>query len=71
MDLIGFIKDKAKGEVPKAFVTVKQGYAASEDALLECCKENLAPYKIPKIEFMDDLPKNPTGKIMKKELPRD
>jgi len=39
--------------------------------LLEYCKRNLAPYKIPKIAFIDELPKNATGKIMKKELPKE
>jgi long-chain acyl-CoA synthetase len=64
------VPDAIKGEVPKAFVTVKGGLKIKEEELLEYCKKNLAPYKIPKIAFIDELPKNPTGKIMKKELPR-
>jgi long-chain acyl-CoA synthetase len=35
------------------------------------CKESLALYKLPKIAFVKELPKNPTGKIMKTELPRE
>jgi len=65
------VPDAIKGEVPKAFVTVKEGFKVKEEELLEYCKRNLAPYKIPKLAFIDELPKNPTGKIMKKELPRE
>ena len=43
------ISDPIKGEVPKAFVTLKQGFKVTEEELLEYCKKNLAPYKIPKI----------------------
>ncbi len=43
----------------------------TEEALLVYCKKNLAPYKIPQIVFLEELPKNITGKIMKKELPRE
>ncbi len=59
-----------KGEVPKAFVSLKPGCALSAEDILEQCRRGLAPYKLPQIEFMAELPKNPTGKIMKKELPR-
>jgi long-chain acyl-CoA synthetase len=65
------VRDPLKGEVPKAFVTLKEGLKIKEEELLEHCKRNLAPYKIPKIALIDELPKNPTGKIMKKELPRE
>ena len=61
--------DPIKGEVPKAFVVLKSGFEVTEEKLLDYCRKNLAPYKIPKIRFMDELPKNTTGKIMKKELP--
>ncbi|MCX5824199.1 MAG: AMP-binding protein, partial [Deltaproteobacteria bacterium] len=65
------VADPVKGEVPKAFITLKPGVTATEEELVEHCKKNLAPYKIPKIAFVKELPKNPTGKIMKKELPRE
>jgi len=64
------IPDPIKGEVPKAYVTSKEGYEVHEEALLDHLRKNLAPYKLPKIQFMKDLPKNNTGKIMKKDLPR-
>jgi len=65
------VPDQIKGEVPKAFICLKEGITATEEELLEHCKKNLAPYKMPKISFMKELPKNPTGKIMKKELPKN
>ena len=65
------VPDPVKGEVPKAFVTMKQGFKFTEDDIAEYCRRNLAPYKIPKIAFIDELPKNPTGKIMKNELPKE
>jgi long-chain acyl-CoA synthetase len=65
------VSDPVKGEVPKAFIALKQGVAATEEELAEHCRKNLAPYKLPKIVFIKELPKNPTGKIMKKELPQE
>lgn len=65
------VPDNVKGELPQAFVTVKEGFKLKEEELLDYCKKNLAPYKVPKIAFIDELPKNPTGKIMKKQLPRE
>jgi long-chain acyl-CoA synthetase len=65
------IPDPDKGEVPKAFVTLKQGVRVTEKEIEEYCRKNLAPYKIPKVTFIDELPKNPTGKIMKNELPKE
>jgi long-chain acyl-CoA synthetase len=65
------VSDPVKGEVPKAFIALKPGLTATEEELAEHCKANLAPYKLPKIAFVEELPKNPTGKIMKKELPRE
>jgi len=65
------VADPVKGEIPKAFVALKPGMTATEEELAQHCKGNLAPYKLPKIAFIEELPKNPTGKIMKKELPRE
>lgn len=57
---------------PKAFVALGQGYTASDelsDELIEYCKAHMAPYKRPRwIEFMDELPKTPTGKIQRSAL---
>ena len=63
------VSDPALGEVPKAFVAPKPGKNLERKKLEEFCLENLARYKIPKFfEFMEELPKNSTGKIAKKEL---
>ena len=53
----------------KAFVVLKPGETATEEEMIEYCKEKLAAYKVPKvIEFIDDLPKSAVGKILRKEL---
>ena len=63
------VPDKVFGEVVKAYVILRKGATMTEDELQEHCKRYLADYKIPKyVEFVDDLPRNQTGKIMKKEL---
>ena len=64
------VADKNKGEIPKAFVTLKPGVEANEKELLNYCSQNLAVYKIPVIEFISELPKNPVGKIAKNMLPK-
>ncbi|MHA1649049.1 MAG: class I adenylate-forming enzyme family protein [Candidatus Helarchaeota archaeon] len=63
------VPDEIYGEVPKAFVVMKEGATASADEIIAYCKKNLADFKVPQyVEFRDDLPKNPTGKIMKVPL---
>lgn len=63
------IEDAHKGEVPKAFVVLKDGESYSEHELGQYLRERLAGYKIPKhIEFRGSLPKNSTGKILKRQL---
>ena len=60
---------EAKGERVKAFVVLKEGEMATEEELIEFCRQNLAPYKVPKfIEFRDDLPKSLVGKVLRREL---
>lgn len=65
------VPDASKGEIPKAFVSLKDGVDATEEDLIGHCGKNLARYKIPQIQFMKDLPKNHTGKIVKKNLPKE
>jgi long-chain acyl-CoA synthetase len=63
------IPDELKGEIPCAWVVLKQGYAADEHALLAHCRETLAPYKIPRrIVFAEDLPRTSTGKVLRRAL---
>jgi fatty-acyl-CoA synthase len=62
------VPDDKWGEVGKAFVVVNAG-ACSPDELRSWCRERLAAFKVPAgFQFMTDLPRNATGKIMKKEL---
>jgi long-chain acyl-CoA synthetase len=63
------VKDKIYGELPKAFIVLKEGESITAEEIIEYCRNNLADFKIPKyVEFRDDLEKTPTGKIMKQPL---
>lgn len=63
------VPDDLRGEVPKAFVVLKPGGEPSEDALRQFLRGHLAHFKIPhRIEFVDALAKNRTGKIDKEKL---
>ena len=58
-----------KGERVKAYVVLKEGETATEDEIIAFCRENLAPYKVPKfVEFRDELPKTIVGKILRRVL---
>ena len=60
------IADDRMGEVAKAFVVLKPNHALQEDTLAQWSKENMANYKVPRIiEFVQELPTNAAGKIMK------
>jgi O-succinylbenzoate-CoA ligase len=61
--------DERWGEVPVAFVSLRQGADATPDALIEHCRAQLARFKVPKeITFVEALPRNPSGKVLKREL---
>src|SRR2546426_4454454 len=63
------VKDEIRGEVPKAFVIVRDGMSVEEQELRSFCRSNLANYKVPKyIELVADLPRTPTGKVLKRML---
>ena len=59
-----------KGEEVKAFVVLKPGQSATADELIGFCREQLAPFKVPKaVEFRESLPKTqPVGKILRRQL---
>jgi long-chain acyl-CoA synthetase len=58
-----------KGERVKVYVVLKEGESATEEEIIAFCKENLAPYKVPKfVDFRDDLPKSMVGKILRRVL---
>ena len=62
------VPDARSGETPKAFI-VKASPSLSDEMVREHCKGMLAAYKLPKhIEFRQELPKTPIGKILRKEL---
>ncbi|MDD4893911.1 MAG: fatty acid--CoA ligase family protein, partial [Candidatus Omnitrophica bacterium] len=63
------VPDKLRGEVPKAFVSLKVGTSVSEEDLRYFCRQHLAHFKIPHhFQFMQELPKNRVGKIDKETL---
>ncbi|KAA5540719.1 long-chain fatty acid--CoA ligase [Roseiconus nitratireducens] len=63
------IKSELRGELPLAFVELNDGYELDEQALKTFLREHLAPFKVPKeIRAIEELPRNPTGKIMRREL---
>ncbi len=62
------VKDEKCGEVPKVFI-VKKDNSLTEEEVMEHCRKNLTPYKIPRhIEFKKELPKTNVGKILRREL---
>jgi long-chain acyl-CoA synthetase len=57
------------GEEVGAAIALKEGEEASEEEIREHCKEQVAAYKYPRqVWFVDELPKGPTGKILKREI---
>jgi fatty-acyl-CoA synthase len=63
------VDDQEFGQRLKAFVVRRDGQEVSSDDLRQFVKENLARYKAPReVVFVDELPRNPTGKIVKREL---
>ena len=72
MAVIG-VPDKEWGEAVKAVIALKEEYKGkvTEEEIIEFCKNRLAGYKKPRsVDFVDELPKNPAGKIVKVELKR-
>ena len=63
------VADPLYGEEVKSFVVLHSSSDATEDEIIEFCRQRLADFKCPKtIEFLDDIPKGPTGKLLKREL---
>jgi long-chain acyl-CoA synthetase len=63
------IPDKTYGEEIKAFVVLKPGEKATEQEIIAFCKERLPSFKTPKeVQFIDALPKNLLGKLLRAEL---
>ena len=65
------VPDPLYGEEVTAFIVTKDGSDVTEDELIRHCQAELADYKCPKsIHFVTDIPKGPTGKLLKRELAR-
>jgi len=63
------IPDERRGETVKSFVVLKAGERATPEELIAYCRENLAPFKVPRaIEFLAELPKSTVLKILRREL---
>jgi long-chain acyl-CoA synthetase len=63
------VPDPTWGEALKAVVVLRPGMSASEEEIIELTRRELASYMKPKsVEFSDELPKGPTGKILKRDL---
>lgn len=69
MVAVGSQPDELKGEIAKAYIVPKNGVEVDEDSVLAFCREHLAAYKVPRqVQFVADLPKTSTGKIMRRHL---
>jgi acyl-CoA synthetase (AMP-forming)/AMP-acid ligase II len=63
------VPDERWGEAVKAVVVLREGSHVSDRELIDACRSQIAGYKTPRsIDFVDELPRNPTGKILKRVL---
>jgi fatty-acyl-CoA synthase len=66
------VPDEEFGQRLSAFVVLRPGSALSEQEVQGHVRSNLARFKVPReVFFLDELPRNATGKVLKRELPRD
>ncbi|MBY6159571.1 AMP-binding protein [Mameliella alba] len=69
MAAVGGVPDETKGEIAKAYVVVRPGAKVSARDLANECRKHLAAYKTPRaIQFVDEVPITPTGKVMRRLL---
>jgi len=63
------VPDERWGETGKVFISLKEGQVIEEKDIIEHCLKNLAKFKVPQsVEFIELLPRNATGKVLKREL---
>jgi len=63
------VPDGRLGEVGRAYIVTRRGWALDEAAVLDFCRSRLANYKVPRqVEFRGTLPRNPSGKVLKRLL---
>lgn len=66
------VPDDTWGEVVKAIVALKPDTAATEQEIIDFCRDRLAHFKCPRsVDFLELLPRNPSGKILKRELRKE
>jgi long-chain acyl-CoA synthetase len=67
--VVGVVHDGLRGEVPKAFVVLREGEKMSKEEVVNYCQSKIADYKVPHyVEFRKNLPRTPTGKVLKRAL---
>jgi long-chain acyl-CoA synthetase len=72
MVAVAATSDELKGHVAKAFIVLRHGMQATAQEIIAHCRKDLAAYKTPRaVEFMTDLPKTSTGKILRRALADD
>jgi len=65
------VPDEQRGEVVRGYVSLRDGASVDDRELVSFCRDRLAVYKCPReVVVIDDMPKTPSGKIVKRELPR-
>jgi long-chain acyl-CoA synthetase len=63
------VPDPVRGENVKAYIVLKAGQSSTPEEITEFCREQLAPYKVPRlVDFRDELPKSQVGKILRRVL---
>jgi long-chain acyl-CoA synthetase len=63
------LRDPSRGEVPVCFVELRDGAAWDEHAVRAFARDRLPPYKVPReVRVLEALPRNPTGKVMRRTL---
>ena len=63
------VADERMGEVAKAFIVRRPGASLEADEVIAWCRRNMANYKVPRsVEFLDALPLNAAGKVLKTTL---
>lgn len=66
------VPEPVKGEIVQANILLKAGFAVTEQDLMAFCSEKIANYKVPRtFKFVDSIPKNATGKVLKRVLRQD
>ena len=63
------VDDGYGGQIPTAFIVLKEGHSATPEEMASLCRQNLADFKLPKeIKFIDSIPKTGSGKIARRRL---